>query len=101
MCADWDYRVYGPGDAHFGDMTLTVARDRDSQEIYQWWLDNSRGSTVRKTIKISVLKRDRSVARSYTFHDCFPVSYKSGNFSPTSNLATLEVVVTVGRVEFN
>lgn len=99
--ADWDYRVYGPGDAHFGDMTLTVARDRDSQEIYQWWLDNSRGSTVRKTIKISVLKRDRSVARSYTFYDCFPVSYKSGNFSPTSNLATLEVVVTVGRVEFN
>ncbi|MBM3945306.1 MAG: hypothetical protein FJ317_07465, partial [SAR202 cluster bacterium] len=47
--ADWDYRVYEPGDAHFGSITIRSRVGKDSKELYQWWLDTSRGKNIRKS----------------------------------------------------
>ena len=85
--ADWDYRVYGPGDAHYGSLTIASRVGKDSKELYQWWLDCSRGSNVRKNISVICLKRDGSEARRFNALECFPTKWDSGDFSPSSTVA--------------
>ena len=60
-----DYRVYGPGDVHFGSITIRTRLGRDSTELYQWWLDASQGKDIRKSISVIALTRDGSEARRY------------------------------------
>jgi len=97
--ADWDYRVYGPGDAHFGSITIRSRVGKDSKELYTWWLDTSRGKNIRKTITVSCLNRDGSVARSFNCLECYPTKWDSGDFSPSSNVSCESIICKMGRVE--
>lgn len=96
---DWDYRKYGPGDCHYGHMTIRSRVGQDSKELYEWWMAASIGSSIRKNISVVLLKRDGSEARRFNCFDCFPVTYDPGEYSPTSNVAVETVVVNMGRVE--
>jgi phage tail-like protein len=97
--ADWDYRVYGPGDAHYGSITIKARVGKDSKELYQWWLDCSRGSNIRKSISVICLKRDGSEARRFNALECFPTRWDAGDYSPSSNVACETIVAKMGRVE--
>lgn len=83
--ADWDYRVSGPGDAHFGSITIRARVTNRKDELHQWWLDCSQGKNIRKSISVVCLKRDGEFAREWNFHDAFPVRWDAGDYSPSSN----------------
>lgn len=97
--ADWDYRVYGPGDAHYGSITVRSRVGANSTELYQWWLDCSRGQNVRKQISVICLKRDGSEARRFNCFECFPTRWDAADFSPSSNIACETIVANMGYVE--
>ena len=97
--ADWDYRVYGPGDAHYGSITVRSRVGANSTELYQWWLDCSRGQNVRKQISVICLKRDGSESRRFNCFECFPTRWDAADFSPSSNIACETIVANMGYVE--
>lgn len=97
--ADWDYRVYGPGDAHFGSITIRSRVGKSSKELYQWWLDCSKGKNIRKNISVICLKRDGSEARRFNVFDAFPTRWDAGDYSPSSNVACETVVCKMQRME--
>jgi phage tail-like protein len=97
--ADWDYRVYGPGDAHYGSVTIKSRVGANSKELYQWWLDCSRGSNIRKNISVIHLKRDQTEARRFNLIECFPTKWDGGDYSPSSNVACEGVTCKIGKVE--
>ena len=85
--ADWDYRLYAPGQPHYGNITLRARVGKDSKELYQWWLDTSRGQGIRKSISVILLKRDGTEARRYNFHECFPTRYTPFEYDGVSGYA--------------
>jgi phage tail-like protein len=97
--ADWDYRVYGPGDAHYGNITIRARVGKDSKELYAWWLDAARGSDVRKDITVVVEGQKGDEARRFNILECFPTRWDAGDYSPSSNVATETVVCKMQRVE--
>lgn len=97
--ADWDYRVYGPGDAHFGSITIRARVGKASNELYTWWLDCSKGKGIRKNISVIALKRDGGEARRWEIADAFPTRWDPGEYSPSSNVACETIVCKMQRVE--
>lgn len=98
--ADWDYRNSGPGDAHYGSITIQSRVGANSSELYQWWLDCSQGKNIRKDISVISLKRDGSTeARRWNIFQCFPTSWDPGEYSPSSNVACETIVAKMQRVE--
>jgi phage tail-like protein len=97
--ADWDYRVYGPGDAHYGSITVRSRVGKSSAELYQWWLDCSQGKNIRKSISVIALKRDGSEARRWNIFEAFPTRWDPGEYSPSSNVACETIVAKMQRVE--
>lgn len=98
--ADWDYRVYGPGDAHYGSITVRSRVGKDSKELYQWWLDSSQGKNIRKNISVIALKRDGSEARRYNWIECFPVKYQPFVLDGSSKVAVEEITAQCTSVKF-
>ncbi|MBI4197839.1 MAG: phage tail protein [Chloroflexi bacterium] len=98
--ADWDYRTYAPGDAHYGKVTLRARIGKDSKELQSWVDDASVGKNVRKNISVILNKRDGSEARRYYFMECFPVKWDPGDYSPSSTTRVETIVVKIGHVEF-
>jgi phage tail-like protein len=94
-----EYHAYGPGDAHFGSITIRTRVGKNSKELYQWWLDTSRGKKIRKSISVICLKRDGTEGRRFNCLECFPVRWDPGDYSPTSNVACESIVCKMGRVE--
>jgi phage tail-like protein len=97
--SDWDYRVFGPGDAHFGSITIRSRVGKESKELYQWWLDCSQGKNIRKAISVIALKRDGSEARRWNVFEAFPTRWDPGEYSPSSNVACETIVAKMQRVE--
>ena len=97
--ADWDYRVYAPGDAHFGSITIRSRVGEKSTELYQWWYDCSQGKNIRKSISVIAKKRDGSEARRFNVFEAFPTRWDPGEYSPSSNVACETIVCKMGRVE--
>ncbi len=97
--ADWDYRTFGPGTIHYGEMTIT-ARLGPSSELYQWWYDASVGRLVPRNISVMLLKRDGTVGRQFDFFDCTPVRYSATEYSASGTVVTETLTVQIGRVEF-
>lgn len=91
--ADGDYRVYGPGDAHFGSITIRAWRPQGQQTLLQWWSQTSKGKDIRKNITVVVKKNDGGDARKYNFLDCFPTKWKAGERVPGSRLPVLDTLV--------
>ena len=86
--ADWDFRVFGPGDAHLGTISLAALRGSQTGQAYQWWVDSSNGQDILKTLSVIARDRDGDESRRWDFFDCFSVSYSPfGQLSPSSNVA--------------
>lgn len=92
------YRVYGPGDAHYGSITIRSRVGKDSKELYQWWLDASQGKNIRKSISVSLLNHAGEDARQYKFLECFPTKYSPFNELP--GVVVEEIVAQCKGVEF-
>ena len=99
--ADWDFRTYAPGDAHFGSVTVTFRDGAVCAELRQWLDDAAAGKNIRKSISVICLKRDGSEARRWNFHECFPVKLASAADAVRCKGAPvpLAVVVRPQRVE--
>lgn len=93
-----EYRVYGPGDAHYGSITIRSRVGKNSTELYQWWLDASQGKNVRKSISVSLLNEAGEDARRYNFLECFPTQYSP--FKELPGVAMEEVVARCEGVKF-
>ncbi|MBM3926198.1 MAG: twin-arginine translocation signal domain-containing protein [SAR202 cluster bacterium] len=98
--ADWDYRTYAPGDAHYGKASFRSRVGKNSKELLQWLHDASRGKDVRKNISVIIKDRDGSEARKYNLFECFPIKFDPGDYSPSSTTMVESITVKIGRVEF-
>jgi len=100
--ADFDYRVYGPGDSHLGALVISSRRGSGSSvsEAYQWWLATSQGQQPLKSVSIIALTRDGTDGRRWNFFDCVPVLFHPfGRFSPDPSVATEVLNIGCNRVE--
>lgn len=98
---DVEYRLYGPGQAHWGSASFVSATPRGgSRELQAWFMECASGRNIRKNITITLLKRDGSAGRSYTLMDCFPTQWSAVNFDTSSTVQTETLTVKVGRIEF-
>jgi phage tail-like protein len=98
--ADWDYRTYAPGDAHYGKATFRSRVGKNSKELIQWLQEASVGKNVRKNISVVIKDRSGSDARAYNLMECFPIKYDPGDYSPSSTTKVESITVKIGRVEF-
>jgi phage tail-like protein len=96
---NWDYRVYAPGDAHYGSITIQCKVGKNSKELYNWWHECSIGNGVRKNITVHALDRAKKPARSWNIFDAFPTRWDSSELSPSSNTSVETLVCKMGRVE--
>jgi hypothetical protein len=100
--ADWDYRVYGPGDAHYGSVAVRARVGRGlPSELEGWFESAAAGACTPKDITISIV--DQSGERTFNLFECYPVAYAPHNLvmdpSGTSAVACETVVAKMGRVE--
>lgn len=98
-----DYREWRLGQPQYGQLTVTVKRFVDSGHgLFDWWTQIGEGRMEKRDITVSIIDFDSGdVVRSYTFFDCFPVVYASGDWSLDSSLERDVVTLSVGRVDFN
>ena len=68
--ADWDYRVYGPGDARYGNITVMKRIDKTTP-LFQLWS----GGTNPVDIVVTLHKRDGSEARRFSALECYPTRF--------------------------
>ncbi len=95
-----EFRVFGPGQAHWGHASLTSASTLGgSKELQAWFTEVVSGRNIRKNITVT-LKSDESPGRSYNLMDCFPTQWSSVNFDTSSSVQTETLRVKVGRIEF-
>lgn len=98
---DVEYRLYGPGAAHWGSAKFTSACTLGaSKELQTWWQEAAKGKGIRKNITVTLFKSDKTAGRSYTLNDCFPISWSSVNFDTSSTVQTETLTVKIGRIEF-
>jgi len=98
---DVEYRLYGPGAAHWGQAKFTSACTLGaSKELQLWWQEAAKGKNIRKNISCTLFKSDKSPGRSYLLYDCFPTQWSSVNFDTSSTVQTETLTVKIGRIEF-
>lgn len=86
---DVEYRLYGPGQAHWGQARFSSGRG-GSKEVREWFESAAAGKDVRKQITINLREHQRD-ARRYNFYDCFPVAIQGGEVDPATGAVTNEV----------
>jgi len=98
---DVEYRLYGPGTAHWGQCKVTSACTLGaSKELQAWWQEAAKGKNIRKNISVTLFKSDKTAGRSYLLYDCFPTQWSSVNFDTSSTVQSETLTVKMGRVEF-
>jgi len=98
---DVEYRLYGPGQAHWGNAKFTSACTLGgSKELQAWWAEAAKGKNIRKNITVNLFKSDKTPGRSYTLNQCFPTQWSSINFDTSSTVQTETLTVNVGYIEF-
>ena len=98
---DVDYRVYAPGDAHYGSATFTSVRTPGKpSELQRWFEECATGKNIRKNITVTLFKSDKSGQRRFNLIDCFPTQWSSVAFDTSSTVQTETIRVKVGRIEF-
>ena len=98
---DVEYRLYGPGAAHWGSAKFTSACTLGaSKELQLWWQEAAKGKNIRKNITVTLYKSDKTAGRSYSLFDCFPSQWSSVNFDTSSTVQTETLTVKIGRIEF-
>ena len=97
---DVEYRLYGPGQAHWGNARLTVACDkRSTKELQLWFQEAAKGKNIRKNITVTLFKSDKTPGRSYNLMDAFPVSFQDCDGSSPDQGAT--ITVAPDHIEFD
>ena len=95
-----DYRLYSPGQPHWGNAIIALDPGTDADGLHEWWQSAVEGKGIRKNISVTLFKSDKSAARSYNFFDCFPVSYKAPNLNSVSSAHAVErLTVSIGHIE--
>lgn len=98
---DVEYRLYGPGLAHWGSAKFTSACTLGgSKELQAWFQEAAKGKNIRKNISVTLFKSDKSPGRGYILHDCFPTQWSLSNFDTSSTVQTETLTVNIGRIEF-
>lgn len=98
---DVEYRLYGPGHAHWGSASFTAAVSLGgSKDLKTWFDEAAKGKNIRKNITVTLFKSDKTAGRSYNLMDCFPTQYSAVNFDTSSSVQTHTLRVKMGRVEF-
>jgi phage tail-like protein len=98
---DVEYRLYGPGQAHWGSAKFTSACTLGgSKELQAWFQEAAKGKNIRKNITVTLHKSDKSDGRSYSLFDTFPTQWSSVNFDTSSTVQTETLTVSIGRIEF-
>ena len=94
-----EFRVFGPGDAHFGSITIRAFVGPRTGELEQWFAEASSGAPAHRDISIVVLKPDGSAGRTFNLFDSFPLRWDPGEYGPSSTVQTETIVCKIGRVE--
>lgn len=98
---DVEYRLYSPGQAHWGNAKFTSACTLGgSKELQLWFQEAASGKGIRKNISVTLFKSDKTAGRGYTLFDCFPTQWSSVNFDTSSTVQTETLTVNIGRIEF-
>ncbi len=96
-----DYRLYSPGQAHWGNARITLDSGPDADKLHSWMKDAFDQKALRKNISVTLFKSDKTAGRSYNFFDCFPVRYEMPNLNSSSSAhATERLTVSIGHIEF-
>jgi phage tail-like protein len=98
---DVEYRTYAPGDAHYGRVKVKFPAfhgDPVGAEIMAW-MEQARTTGIRKNITVIVKKTNGSPIRTFNLHDCFPVKWDPGDYSPSSTVAVETLEIAIQRVE--
>ena len=96
---DVEYRLYGPGAAHWGQARFTSAVTLGgSKELQAWFHEAAKGKNIRKNITVTLFKSDKTPGRSYSLFDCFPTQWSEGVDRFGSPVERVEV--EIGRIEF-
>lgn len=98
---DVEYRLYGPGQAHWGSAKFTSACTLGgSKELQAWFQEAAKGKNIRKNVTVTLYKSNKQPGRSYTLNDCFPTQWSSVNFDTSSTVQTETLTVNVGYIKF-
>lgn len=98
---DVEYRLYGPGAAHWGSAKFTSACTLGgSKELKAWFDEASAGKNIRKNITATLFKSDKTPGRGYSMFDAYPTQWSSVNFDTSSTVQTETLTVKIGRIEF-
>jgi hypothetical protein len=98
---DVEYRLYGPGHAHWGSASFTSAVTLGaSKELQTWFNDAAHGKNIRKNITVTLFKSDKTPGRTYTLIDAFPIAWKDNANDTSSSVQTETITVTMDHIEF-
>lgn len=98
---DVEYRLYGPGATHWGQMKITSACTLGgSKELQLWFGEAAKGKNIRKNITVTLFKTDKTPGRSYLIYDAFPTQWSSVNFDTSSTVQSETLTIKMGRLEF-
>ncbi len=93
------FRLYSPGQAHWGNAHLTLAPRPEADALYNWFSTAKQGKTERRSISVIFHNDAGEEAGRYNFFECWPVGYKPPTLSNgvASDGGTLEV--GIGNIE--
>jgi hypothetical protein len=96
---DVEYRLYGPGQAHWGSARFTSACTLGaSKELQHWYAEAARGKNIRKNITVTLFKSDKTPGRSYQLVDALPIAYEPCDSRTGGGTQTMSV--SVERIDF-
>jgi phage tail-like protein len=99
---DVEYRLYGPGQAHWGSAKFTSACTLGGSKQFQaWFQEAAKGKNIRKNITVTLYRSNKQPGRSYTLNECFPTQWSSVNFDTSSTVQTETITVNVGYIKFS
>jgi hypothetical protein len=96
---DVEYRLYGPGQAHYPDLTLVVPMAQ-RVSARNWFMDASTGKGVNRNLTVEIRDADGTVRMKARLLDCFPLSFESetGTLSVSVGRLILDQVASFGSL---
>lgn len=90
---DVEYRVYAPGAAHFGAITIRSRVAAGNKELQTWWVEAAKGKSIRKTITVNLRNAKGEAVRTLQLSGALPVIYRPFVLDGSSPVAVEEIVV--------
>lgn len=89
------FRTYAPGRPNYGSIAIRARVGAGTKELYQWWLDTSRGKNIRKSISVIALSREGVALRRFHFKDCLAATYDHGVIDHHERSERLESLIVL------